>query len=47
MAAWRERQTNGTLRQYFPKSTDLSVHGPEALREVEERLNNRPHKNLN
>nr|WP_182624970.1 IS30 family transposase [Rhodococcus opacus] len=38
--------TNGLLRQYFPKGTDLSVHGPEVLREVEERLNNRPRKNL-
>ncbi|MFE5699605.1 transposase [Rhodococcus koreensis] len=38
--------TNGLLRRYFPKGTDLSVHGPEVLREVEERLNNRPRKNL-
>jgi IS30 family transposase len=38
--------TNGLLRQYFPKRTDLSIHTPEALRAVEERLNNRPRKTL-
>lgn len=34
--------TNGLLRQYFPKRTDLSVHTAEQLRAVEDRLNNRP-----
>lgn len=38
--------TNGLLRRYFPKSTDLSVHGPERLREVENELNERPRKML-
>jgi transposase, IS30 family len=38
--------TNGLLRGYFPKSTDLSVHSPERLREVENELNNRPRKTL-
>ncbi|KOS57596.1 IS30 family transposase [Rhodococcus rhodochrous] len=38
--------TNGLLRQYFPKGTDLSVHDGETLREVEDRLNNRPRKSL-
>jgi IS30 family transposase len=38
--------TNVLLRQYFPKRTDLSVHTPEDLRAVEERLNNRPRKTL-
>jgi IS30 family transposase len=38
--------TNGLLLQYFPKGTDLSVHGPEALAEVEHRLNIRPRKIL-
>jgi transposase, IS30 family len=38
--------TNGLLRQYFPKRTDLSVHGAEDLEAVEQRLNNRPRKTL-
>jgi IS30 family transposase len=38
--------TNGLLRQYFPKRTDLSVHRPEDLEAVEQRLNNRPRKTL-
>lgn len=38
--------TNGLLRQYFPKGTDLSLHGVEDLRAVEHRLNNRPRKSL-
>lgn len=38
--------TNGLLRQYFPKSTDLSVHGLDRLRDVERMMNNRPCKAL-
>nr|WP_218018497.1 IS30 family transposase [Nocardia amikacinitolerans] len=38
--------TNGLLRQYFPKTTDLSIHGPETLRQVECRINTRPRKVL-
>lgn len=38
--------TNGLLRQYFPKASDLSVHSPEDLRAVEHRINSRPRKIL-
>lgn len=34
--------TNGLLRQYFPKGTDLSVFSPEDLQAIEDEFNDRP-----
>lgn len=38
--------TNGLLRQYFPKGTDLSMHSVEELAAVAAALNARPRKKL-
>jgi IS30 family transposase len=38
--------TNGLLRQYFPKGTDLSAHSAEEIAAVATALNQRPRKTL-
>jgi len=38
--------TNGLVRQYFPKRTDFADVPAEAIRDVADRLNNRPRKVL-
>jgi IS30 family transposase len=38
--------TNGLLRDYFPKGTNLRLHTAEDLRRVSDELNRRPRKTL-
>ncbi len=38
--------TNRLLREYFPKSTDLSVHSQAHMNKVARQLNERPRKTL-
>lgn len=41
------QSTNGLLRQYFPKGTDLSGYSQAKLNAIARRLNERPRKTLN
>ena len=38
--------TNGLIRQYFPKGTDFKIVPLSAIKEAERRLNSRPRKVL-
>jgi IS30 family transposase len=48
-APWQRasnENTNGLLRQYFPKGTNLSVHDPAHLADIADMLNSRPRRRL-
>lgn len=48
-ASWERginENTNGLIRQYFPKGTDFNLVSDKAIQHVMDRLNNRPRKTL-
>jgi transposase, IS30 family len=48
-APWQRgsnENTNGLLREYLPKGTDLSQHTPEQIQAIQDDLNDRPRKRL-
>ena len=48
-APWQRgsnENTNGLLRQYFPRGLDLAHHSPQELQTVADELNGRPRKTL-
>ena len=48
--SWERRaneNTNGLIRQYFPKKTDFATVTDEQVQWVEDKLNNRPRKRFN
>ena len=49
LSPWRlgsHENTNGLLRQYFPKGTDLSVYGKEELERLAQERNGPPRRTL-
>lgn len=47
MGKGTNENTNGLIRQYFPKGTNFNMVSDDAISIVEEELNNRPRKILN
>ena len=48
--AWQKgtnENTNGLLREFYPKGSDLSLVCENQLKEIQELMNNRPRKCIN
>lgn len=48
--AWQKggvENVNGLVRQYIPKRANLNQYTPKQIHDIQERINNRPRKNLN